>query len=119
MQQVCPAHQLRPALQAACETHWSKVTSACHDSASVQLLRRWPQLLQQDLEQSTRSAVALLVSYGLRDEQLVHVLTSAPRVLAESLPSLQARISFAQEHLGASLQVSPSVLMLPALECAN
>ena len=71
---------------------------------------RFPQLLQQDLEQRTRGAVALLVSYGLRDEQLLHVLTSAPRVLAQSLASLHARIFFARTHLGASLQVMPAAL---------
>ena len=61
--------------------------------------------MQQDLEQRTRSTVALLVSYGLQGKDLVNVLVQAPRVLAQTLPQLTTRISFAARHLGANLQV--------------
>ena len=61
--------------------------------------------MQQDLEQRTRSTVALLVSYGLQGKDLVNVLVQAPRVLAQTLPQLTTRIAFAARHLGANLQV--------------
>ena len=65
-------------------------------------------MLQQDLNQRTRAVVALLVSYGLQGKALTEILVSAPRVLAQTLPQLTTRISFAASHMGASLQVRPA-----------